>query len=660
MADLAEVVRLAVARRKRHILKNLRKARVGAATILAALIEGQNTETLIAEAARRFCSVSWGLLKDHSGIFLPTTILAHARLANDDLRELATHCELACCDAFISHSTIDHASLKWKVVKRWCEEFCVERRRAPTLWLDKICIDQAELDADLQCLPIFLAGCNRFLVLAGATYVSRLWTVLELFIYISMQAPDDCHEEGVIVLPLVRDDVALYELRTSWNNFDASETECFTPFDKTRILRLIAQSSGGISQFNTKVADLLRILAPDDLRVSQEPSVASDRVIRLSSQPPTQVQGDEERRHILMEARDFGGEIGALHLHTMLHPYYWGISQAQFRDFMRLVEEGVARGSIVNFTVAHLPQYSVERFQSVGPNAYQVCDQLIKPVSGRDAVRLPFASYALQQNHEMGLACSLFISHAWAEGLFELSDTLGDAWPIECEGAYLCFLANPQNLDISALVQRPDASPFYRILACRPRVMVMAANSTCPIHERLWCCLEAFCAVNFDIPVEIGGDPLWLAPARERPRARAVLELAVCAQRAANKASEDGVRGVIIMKEAMKRLRTCFEEIAISIDEAACYCPHDRKLILELIGDRAPAVNAMIKQQMVDKSNEAAGNMSDVFYSSNMSGSKSCHIIFNLWGRTATGRTAAYRQTTCQICICYLMYLIYV
>jgi hypothetical protein len=159
---------------------------------------------------------------------------------------------------------------------------------------------------------------------------------------------------------------------------------------------------------------------------------------------------------------------------------------AQFHQFMGLVEEGVVRGAIVNFTVPELPQYAQERFDRVGPNAYQVCDQLIKQVTGRDAATLPSASYALQQNHETGLACSLFCSHAWAEGIFELRDTLGEAWPSVCEGAYLCFLANPQNLDITALVQCPEASPFYKVLECRPRVMLMAANSNCPIHARLW------------------------------------------------------------------------------------------------------------------------------------------------------------------------------
>ena len=139
--------------------------------------------------------------------------------------------------------------------------------------------------------------------------------------------------------------------------------------------------------------------------------------------------------------------------------------------------------------------------------------------------------------------------------------------------------------------------------------MLMVANSNCPIHGRLWCCLEAFCAVSFDVPVEIGGDPFWLVTPAERPRARAALDQAVHAQRAALNASKDGVRGDRPLKEALQQLHSSFEAIAIRVDDAMCSRSSDRRLILELIGDRAPAVNGMIKQQMVGACNEVMGNM---------------------------------------------------
>ena len=35
-------------------------------------------------------------------------------------------------------------------------------------------IDQTNIDASLLCLPVFLASCQRLLVLAGTTYTTRM------------------------------------------------------------------------------------------------------------------------------------------------------------------------------------------------------------------------------------------------------------------------------------------------------------------------------------------------------------------------------------------------------------------------------------------------------------------------------------------------------
>jgi len=48
---------------------------------------------------------------------------------------------------------------------------------------DKACIDQNNIQQSLACLPVFLAGCQMLLVVAGPTYCSRLWCVMELFAF---------------------------------------------------------------------------------------------------------------------------------------------------------------------------------------------------------------------------------------------------------------------------------------------------------------------------------------------------------------------------------------------------------------------------------------------------------------------------------------------
>ena len=57
------------------------------------------------------------------------------------------------------------------------------------------------------------------------------------------------------------------------------------------------------------------------------------------------------------------------------------------------------------------------------------------------------------------------LAQAWDEGVFELIDNALKAWPDDCEGAYICCLSNPQNLDITELLNHPDGSPFERILS---------------------------------------------------------------------------------------------------------------------------------------------------------------------------------------------------
>ena len=79
---------------------------------------------------------------------------------------------------------------------------------------------------------------------------------------------------------------------------------------------------------------------------------------------------------------------------------------------------------------------------------------------------------------------------------YELGANVLRAWPPECEGAYLCCLSNPQNLDITEVLNHPDGSPFERVLGAEPRPseMLMLANRNTPIHSRLWCVLEAHVA----------------------------------------------------------------------------------------------------------------------------------------------------------------------
>ena len=103
--------------------------------------------------------------------------------------------------AFLSHSWKDEEEVpgaKYTAIAQWAHCQRRETGHEPTLWLvracpakvlvheartntslpppqDKACIDQTNIDQALTCLPIFLAGCQRLLVVVGPTFCRRLW-----------------------------------------------------------------------------------------------------------------------------------------------------------------------------------------------------------------------------------------------------------------------------------------------------------------------------------------------------------------------------------------------------------------------------------------------------------------------------------------------------
>ena len=120
--------------------------------------------------------------------------------------------------AFLSHSWRDEDEVpgaKYALVSRWASLRQETTGIEPTLWLvalaptlttpqplarplksyapcaaqDKACIDQSDIQQSLACLPVFLAGCQTLLVVAGPTYCSRLWCVMELFTFARSERP---------------------------------------------------------------------------------------------------------------------------------------------------------------------------------------------------------------------------------------------------------------------------------------------------------------------------------------------------------------------------------------------------------------------------------------------------------------------------------------
>ena len=141
-----------------------------------------------------------------------------------------------------------------------CESFSTSKlhRRPVELWLDKACIDQSRISDSLACLPVYLAGCTRLLVVAGPTYVSRLWCAMEIFTFLIMGG----HASRIVLLPIAKDDESAAptpsEAMGFFSNFDVRNAYCFQPEDRQRLLGVIEAGYGGYDGFNQQVCETFR------------------------------------------------------------------------------------------------------------------------------------------------------------------------------------------------------------------------------------------------------------------------------------------------------------------------------------------------------------------------------------------------------------------
>lgn len=318
-----------------------------------------------------------------------------------------------------------------------------------------------------------------------------------------------------------------------------------------------------------------------------------------------------------------GGTAGAELAHTSLPAEHWGLSRLQLLELATQLHKMMETGDLTNrFRMEcrqrRIPYYDEEKFQDVdiGPTMHQVNAGYIQPTTlQKDAAHgIPCLSYALHQN-AYGLRCDLFISHAWSEGVFELCHTVDRSWPLQCVGAYICSMANPQNLPelMSHLIQTPRESPFFRVLTTRPREMLMVANSNVPIHSRLWCVYEAHCAKLLKISMSVVGDPAHFATnASASQSALHAIRGAVEAKRrelAIAAASEDAAMDMDIIaagvyhrrlqrweKRAQRQTAAAIERMkrALDVRKAKCSSPEDGAAILGEIGHDVEEINAML------------------------------------------------------------------
>lgn len=184
----------------------------GSAAAVAALVGSFKVEEVLEMARCSFFTVKADRLKmEHLVSSQPDPSLK--------LGKLSRRTRLGEADAFISHSWTDDPLAKWSAIQAWRKRFKRQHQAEPRLWIDKYCIDQNDFKNSLACLPIYLASCSKMVVICGETYLTRLWCVIELFVFLEMGGSLENLE--VIILPDPENRIADQIL-----DFDPSNLQC--------------------------------------------------------------------------------------------------------------------------------------------------------------------------------------------------------------------------------------------------------------------------------------------------------------------------------------------------------------------------------------------------------------------------------------------------
>jgi len=212
---------------------------------------------------------------------------------NPALRLLTEQGSLGHVDAFLSHSWHDDVDKKWLVLQEWREEFKRNHKgKEPRLWIDKYCIDQNNIDDSLACLPIYLAGCTKLLILCGTTYLKRLWCLVEIFVFQEMggqqsnmevrlldhsQRRSVISDESMKQQQTMMASATFQQVQDQLENFDPREAACFTDYDTLRLHGVIEAT--GCDRIAKLVTTVFMVATPAPHRHTSQHTDTAPRII---------------------------------------------------------------------------------------------------------------------------------------------------------------------------------------------------------------------------------------------------------------------------------------------------------------------------------------------------------------------------------------------
>ena len=103
-----------------------------------------------------------------------------------------------------------------------------------------------------MCLPVFLSGCQQLLLLVGPSYVTRLWCVMECFIFMRIKGIDETAAQQTSHLK-VKELSSDADLAQTLARFKAANAQCRYDRDRQRLLAVIEASFGTTRSFDELV-----------------------------------------------------------------------------------------------------------------------------------------------------------------------------------------------------------------------------------------------------------------------------------------------------------------------------------------------------------------------------------------------------------------------
>ena len=194
-------------------------------------------------------------------------------------------------DIFISHSWRDPPLPKWTALVNRCDKFEIEHNRPARIWIDAFCLDP-ESASEPRLHPVFLMASEHMLLLVGPTFTSRLWTLMEIFLF------SEAGGASIEILPieegcaLVVDDV------------DSAACECEMESDR-RVMADVIEACGSATHFNRRLREILRDVYVEDESGQKNGDVANAVERRRSRRSSGTIVLTEKLGHLARQFERF-------------------------------------------------------------------------------------------------------------------------------------------------------------------------------------------------------------------------------------------------------------------------------------------------------------------------------------------------------------------